>query len=153
MKKILGALILFWFGFTTALAGDKIYQWVDENGVKHYSDVAPEGDQEVTVTQAQDGAQPDTGGVRNRKNFDKLVEQLNKETAASEAESKRRLEAEERRQRQEAEKKRQARLEKERKAILKQIELVEKRALSPTFTEGMRKAQLEKLKKQLQQLQ
>ena len=152
MDRIFMALALLWFGFSSASAGDVIYQWVDEKGVKHFSDVAPEGNRKVTVVPGQGQSRPDPESDKQRKSFDSLVEQLNKETAASEAERKRRLEAEERQHQREAEAKRREQLEKKRKAILKEIEMIEKRALSPTFTEGMRKARLEKLKKQLQEL-
>ena len=145
-------MLIFTFYVSIAAAGDKIYQWVDENGVKHYSDVPPETGREVTVREGAGRNRDDYDADDRRKNFDRMVEQLNKEMEISEAQRKRELKAIREKEHLEAEKKRQAELEKKRSKILKEIEMLEKRAMSPTFTEGMRKAQIDKLKKQLQEL-
>jgi hypothetical protein len=131
-----------------------IYTWVDSEGKQHFSDEPPP-DTITEYKETQTG--PDSPGQTNppperRDSYDQMVEKAKKE--ALQSEQQRRKEAKTRaiQEKREAEKRRKARIEPERRRLEQAIKDVENRALSPTFSMGMKKAQIEKLRKELEQL-
>ena len=64
--------VLFIFFYPLALDAD-IYTWTDENGVKHYSNTAPEQDAEV-MKENQSSGSPETTHERQYSNDNKNVE-------------------------------------------------------------------------------
>jgi hypothetical protein len=131
-----------------------IYTWIDTEGKRHFSDEPPPD----TVTDyKKTQTDPDSPGQTNlsperRVSYDQMVEKAKKE--ALQSEQQRRIEAQSRaiQEKLEAEKRRKARIEPERQRLEQAIKDLENRALSPTFSMGMKKAQIEKLRKKLEAL-
>jgi predicted nuclease with TOPRIM domain len=131
-----------------------IYTWIDSEGKQHFSDEPPP-DTVTEYKEIQTG--PDSPGQKNlpperRGSYDQMVEKAKKE--ALQSEQQRRKEAKTRaiQEKREAEKRRKARIEPERRRLEQAIKDLENRALSPTFSMGMKKAQIEKLRKELEKL-
>jgi hypothetical protein len=131
-----------------------IYTWTDSEGKKHFSDQPPP--QTVTEFKKMEAAPGATGQTDDssarRQSYDRMIEEARKESRRSE-ELRRRVEkAREIEEKRKAEEKRRAAIEPERQRIEKEIQDIENRALSPTLTKGMKEAQIEKLRKELEAL-
>jgi hypothetical protein len=138
-----GLIILVVSG--TAHAGT-VYQWTDENGVRHFSNT---------------GAPPDVGNVDTTD--EKLVAPEEEESTAQEAQQEQeevlsnapetQEETAEPTLREQVEQIQQERMsrqvEDERQRLQAEIRQIEGRGLGTGFTEGMRAAQLEPLREQL----
>jgi chromosome segregation ATPase len=148
MKKI--AMILVTLMILAGSAnGGTIYIWTDENGVKRFSDAPPPKGIENYETAVGSTSKPAEG---QREGLTKMLEEQEQQSreedvkkeaaeAAQAAEQKRKAQAEEK-----------ARIQPERDRLQKQINDLQNRALSPTFTEGMRQNQIEKIQKQIDAL-
>lgn len=136
-----------------AIAG-AIYTWIDSEGKQHFSDQPPPdtvADFNATRTA------PDSPGQTNqpperRLSYDQMVEKARKEALRSEQQRRKEAAARAIQEKREAEKRRMARIEPERRRLEQAIEDLENRALSPTFSMGMKKAQIKNLRKELETL-
>lgn len=149
-------VVLVWAAAqATPQAAQTIYTWTDANGVRHYTTSAPPADAvdpEIYIQGGNETGPADQGNAR-RESFDNMVERARIEAERLEQE---RLEAERTRERQEreaAEKRRQAELAAKRRALQEKIDALRGRALSPTFSQGMRDSQIEALQAQIDQLE
>ena len=148
MKKI-AATVLVLCMLTTPVIADTIYIWTDERGVKRFSDQPPEG---VENFESVDGT-ASKPGEQTRPGLERLVEEVRRENE----------EADRRRQKQEilrkadekrkAEEQKNARIEAERARLQKQIDELNNRALSPTYTQGMRDNQIRMIQEKINALQ
>ncbi len=150
----LGACLAAWLIIAAGqLPADTIYSWTDEQGVKHFSNTPP-SDQNIqfseTESQSETPADSETG--QRRDTYDQMVESAHQE--AGELERKRRLEAEEAAARKEQEQRRRLEAQKaaERQRLEDQIRQLRQRALSRTYSEGMRSAQIRALEDQIREL-
>jgi hypothetical protein len=128
--------------------GDTIYIWTDKNGVKRFSDQPPAGGEEFETVQGEK-AETEKDNREGLQQMFQQVEQENREAEQrrAEREAERKAEAERR-----AEAAKQARIQAERDRLQEQIDALNKRALSPTFTQGMRDNQIKALQEQIDQL-
>jgi valyl-tRNA synthetase len=135
-------------------AAGTIYSWVDADGRQRFSDQPPPNTVKdyKTIQTAPSTSGTSNSPAQRRSSYDQMVENARQES--QQTEQKRREEAEARalQEKREAEAQHKARTEPERQRINNEIKELEKRALSPTFSPGMKQAQIEKLRKQLKQL-
>lgn len=133
---------------TVPAFGDTIYIWTDKDGVKRFSDQPPTDVQEFETIQGEAAGAEDQNREGLQQMFDQ-VEQENREAEQrrAEEEAERQAEAERR-----AAEKREAKIKAQRDQLQQQIDALNKRALSPTFTQGMRDNQINELQKQIDEL-
>lgn len=155
MYKIILAVAIValqWLPISTY--ADTIYSWKDKDGIMRYSnDPPPEG---VTAFQVSASEETDAGdpasGDKRRTSYDTMVEKASQEADRSRQEREAREAAEAAEKKRLAEQKRQERLQAERERLKKQIEAVKNRAVSPTYPNGMKQAQIEALAKEIEKL-
>jgi hypothetical protein len=138
----MGLLFLLIAGMVQA---GTVYYWTDENGVRHFSNTGPPDDAQDVGTQTETrsnpvfATEPDpiTDNEPNQVSSDtQEVQESSSPTFRERAEA--------------AQQERIARqAEDERRRLQAEIEQVEQRSLSRTFTEGMRDARLNPLRQQL----
>lgn len=136
-----------------AIAGT-IYTWIDSEGEKHFSDEPPPAavtDFEKIQTAPNSSGQTNLSPER-RADYDQMVEKAKREALQSEQQRRKEAAARAIQEKREAEKQRRARIEPERQRLEQAIKDLQNRALSPTFSMGMKKAQIEKLRKELDKL-
>lgn len=133
-----------------ALQADTIYRWTDEQGVQRFSNhPPPEGIEKFEKIESQPEPSKAEGNVEKRRpGYDRMLQeashqmqQQEKQRQAKAAEEKRKAEA-----------LRQEEIQNERRRLEQQIETIEKRALGPHFSKGMKKAQIDEIKKQIEAL-
>lgn len=137
-----------------AIAGT-IYSWTGPDGRQHFSDKPPPdtiSDYKVLET-VPDASGPQPPSEKRRSSFDQMVEKAGHEAKQMEQQRRKAAEARAAEQKREAEARRKARIEPERQRIQKAIQALENRALSPTFSMGMKNAQIEALRKELKKLE
>ncbi len=130
------------------VAADTIYIWTDENGVKRFSNQLPEG---VEDYETEQGASLDGEGGE-RPEFDRMIEEVKQQNRQSDIEreeeaARRKAEAE-----RKAKEEKEARIAAERARLQEQIDALNNRALSPTFTQGMRDHQIRQIQEQIDAL-
>jgi type IV secretory pathway VirB10-like protein len=131
-----------------------IYTWIDSEGKQHFSEEPPPDtvtEYKKTQTEPPFPGQTQLSPER-RVSYDQMVEKAKKEALQSEQQRRKEAEARAIQEKREAEKRRKARIEPERRRLEQAIKDLENRALSPTFSMGMKKAQIEKLRKELEKL-
>lgn len=148
MKKIAAALILVLMIGTYA-SGGTIYIWTDENGVKRFSDQPPPEGIEDYQTAEGSVAKPDEG---EREGLRQMLNEVEAQKRESERKEEAQAAARAEEQKREAEAQRRAETQAEREQLQKQISDLRKRALSPTFTQGMRDHQINEIQKQIDAL-
>jgi uncharacterized protein YlxW (UPF0749 family) len=141
-------------GFAPPVIAETIYTWTDSEGKQHFSDEVPP---EAVTNYKEIQTAPDSSGrsdasPERRTSYDFMVEKAKREASQSEQQRRKEAEAREKEEKREAELRRKARIEPERRRLEQAIKGVENRALSPTFSMGMKKAQIEKLRKELEEL-
>jgi hypothetical protein len=155
MYKIILAVTIValqWMPISTY--ADTIYSWEDQDGIMRFSnEPPPEGvaASEVTTLEADDASDPASGNKR-RSSYDAMVEKASREADRSRQEREAREAAEAAEKKRLAEQKRQERIQAERERLNKQIEAVKNRAVSPTYPNGMKQAQIEALAKEIEKL-
>ena len=131
-----------------------IYTWIDSEGKQHFSDHPPP---DTVADFNETRTAPDSSGQTNlsperRGSYDQMVEKARKDALQSEQQRRKEAEARAIQEKREAEKQRMARIEPERRRLEQAIEDLQNRALSPTFSMGMKKAQIKKLREELEKL-
>ena len=128
--------------------GDTIYIWTDKKGVKRFSDQPP-ADVEKFETVQGEAAGAENENREGLQQMFNQVEQENREAdqRRAEKEAARKAEAE-----RKAEAAKEARIKAERNRLQQQIDALNKRALSSTFTQGMRDNQIKPLQEQIDKL-
>jgi len=135
----------------TAPAGT-IYTWTDADGVKHYSNAQPPEDNENVQT-IEEVPYDQAGAVRIRQEYDRMVEEAS-ENADRHFDQQAREKARQQKERQQQQQEEKERRIGEQRAVLeKQIEAIGNRALSPTFTQGMRDNLIRQLQEKIDQLE
>lgn len=147
MKKIAALLIVAFMLAAPAIA-DTIYIWTDEKGVKRFSNQPPEGVENFdTVEGSSSKAEEQT-----RPGLEQLVEEVRRENQ----EAERRREQEETLRKAEETRKateeKNTKIQAERARLQKQIDELNNRALSPTYTQGMRDNQIRMIQEKIDAL-
>jgi hypothetical protein len=153
-KSFVFFLILLFFPSCWTSAGE-IYVWTDAKGVKRFSDhPPPKNVSDVQVIDSVPASDPpDTHQPIVREEYRRMMEAVNEENRQNELEKQQKAEelAAERRKKEEAAK--QSRIDAERQRLQDQIDALTNRALSPGFTEGMRKNQINSIQRQMDQME
>jgi len=150
MRRILCILIISLFVATPVLA-ETIYIWTDENGVKRFSNVQPEGVENYETARSI-GSEEDTDDD-TRPGLKKMVNDVEKENRAADQSKAAEQAREEREDAAQKQAEQDAKNEAERARLQKKIDEINNRALSPTFTQGMRDNQIEEIQKQIDALE
>lgn len=148
MKKMALALIMLLIAAASAYGGT-IYIWTDENGVKRFSDAPPPKGIENYETAEGSTSKPAEG---QREGLTKMLEEQKQQSQEEDAKKEAEEAAREAEQKRNAQAEKKAKTQPERDHLQKQINDLQNRALSPTFTEGMRQNQIEKIQKQIDAL-
>lgn len=137
------------------ISADTIYSWKDKDGnLKFSNEPPPEG---ITVYQTTESPPTDSNNQnsnnKRRPSYDKMVEQSIKDANASSAKRKKEALARDAAKKKAMEAERKERMLAERKRIEQQIQAIKNRAVSPTYSNGMKQAQIEELEKKIQKLE
>jgi len=126
-----------------------IYIWTDADGVKHFSDQPP-----PAGTENYDVAQGviDSSGSDQREGFKQMMQEVEQDNqqADQEREVKKAEQAAAEKEKKLTEE--QKRKEAELYRLQQKIDALNNRALSPTFTQGMRQAQIEEILKEMEKI-
>jgi cell division septum initiation protein DivIVA len=156
MKAIMVAVALLAVGLLlgATASSDTVYRWTDEKGVQRFSnEPPPEGVENFQKFQSQP-TQPDGSGAGDsrRPSYDQMVQKASQSADHMEQQRKAQAAARAAEQKRLAEERRQAKIQAERSRLLQRIEAIKIRAVSPTFPMGMKQAQIDKIKKQIDAL-
>jgi hypothetical protein len=154
MKAILLLAVATGFLWAAGIQADIIYTWTDSNGIQRYSDTPPAGVENYQRIDAPD-LRPDSPDADNqrRSSYDRMVHQAVQESRQQEEERKAEEAARAAEEERIAKELHQKKIEAERSRLLQQIEAIKKRAVSPTYPPGMKKAQIDKIQKQIDALE
>lgn len=154
MKKAALFIIIALFLTPSFADAETIYTWKGKDGVMKFSDEPPPEDvkdYKTLKTPDTEAKDPASTGQR-RSSFDQMVQQASKEADASneqrikeaavKAQEKQRIEEE----------KQTAQRQAERKRLESEIEAIKRRAVSRTYPNGMKQAQIEALRKEIEKL-
>ncbi|MFO7713098.1 DUF4124 domain-containing protein [Desulfosarcina sp.] len=151
-RMIILGLTAWFFLLGNAVVAETIYTWTDADGVRRFSNSQPpEG---VAVVETIEGIQGDTGGAdQNRQAYDRMVEEASQnadrhfeqqaeaKAQAAEAERARQMEAQDRR------------IEAERDKLQAEINAIDGRGLSTTFSAGMKENLIQQVQEKLDLLE
>jgi len=138
---------------TPATAGT-IYSWTDAEGKQHFSDKQPpETIKNYKVIKTKPNASDKKAQASERRSsYDSMADRARQESDQLDQQRRAEDKAREIQEKQEAEARRKAKNEPELRRLEKAIKDLENRALSRTFSQGMKNAQIEALRKQIKQL-
>jgi hypothetical protein len=137
------------------VSSDTIYSWTDNKGVQQYSnEPPPEGVKNFKTidSQAIPPNSPEASDQR-RPSYDQMVRQASQAADQMELQRKAQAAARAAERKRLAEERRKAKIQAERSRLLKQIEAIKNRAVSRTYPMGMKEAQIDKIKKQIDALE
>ncbi len=138
----LAALIILFS--TGMLNAQNVYEWTDENGVRHFSNTGAPADVDEVDTTAEKVTPPAVEEQEAQEAAGEENEVLSNAPPSGSPSQTVRERAEEAQREQVAK-----RAEDERQRLQNEISQIEQRGLSRTFTEGMRANQLQPLREQL----
>lgn len=128
---------------------ETIYTWTDQDGSLMFSNSPPpEGVMDYQTTESE----PTSTGNQRRTSYDQMVESTVRETNAAEAKREEEEAARTAEKALQAEKQRQASIQVERVRLKQQIETIKNRAVSPTYPNGMKQAQIEAITREIEKL-
>ncbi len=155
MKTIMALIIAISALFAAVVPADTIYRWTDEQGVQRFSnDPPPEGIEKFKKSETQASPPQNRSTVEERRpGYDQMVRQASAEARQLEHQRKAEAAAEASEKKRLAEAQRKQKIQAERNLLEQQIEAIKNRALSPTFPPGMKQAQIDKIKKQIEALE
>jgi superfamily I DNA and RNA helicase len=139
----------------SSIDAETIYTWKDKDGVMKFSNEQPPEDVAdfKTIVTPDAEANDSAPEARRRSSFDQMVKQAS-EAAHISNEQRIRIAAEKAAKQQRIAKEQQeAQRQAERKRLESRIEAIEKRAVSRTYPNGMKQAQIEALRKEIEKLE
>lgn len=133
------------------VAAGTIYRWTDVDGVQRYSNAhPPEGAENVTTIDEVQGDQ--TSGDQIRQEYDRMVEEASQEADRHfEEQAERKSKARQAAQQQKQENHTQQ-LEQKRQQLQKEIEAIQNRGLSRTFSEGQKEYLIKQIQDKIDQI-
>ena len=152
MKTAISWIILMLLVFPITSVAETIYSWTDENGVTRFSNGSPP--ENVKAYKVIETSPADSSGFesdnKRRSSYDQMIDRAVEDGKASE-EKRKKEEADKAAEKVRAlETQKEANRQAERKQLEAQIEAIKKRAVSPTFPNGMKQAQIDALKKKIE---
>jgi hypothetical protein len=154
MKKAILLIIVALFWLPIFVGAETIYTWKDKDGVLRFSnEPPPEHIEEYQITEsAGTGSQSNEQSNQRRSSYDTMVRRATIDADASREKREKEAAAKAAEKKRIAEEKEQARIAAERKRLEEQINAIKNRAVSPTYPYGMKQAQIEALKKEIEKL-
>ena len=156
MTKAIIWIGLFILVLPFTIGADTIYTWTDENGVTRFSNESPPENiktfkviESVPSPAPAPSSESDPGNKR-RSSYDQMIERVVGESKAAEEKRIQDAAQKEAEKKRELEAQREANRSAQRKQLEAQIEAIKKRAVSPTFPNGMKQAQIDALKKKIE---
>lgn len=147
MKKIAALVIVACMLAAPAIA-DTIYIWTDEKGVKRFSNQPPEGVENFETVEGT-RSKPEE---QTRPGLEKLVEEVKRENQETERQREQEEALRKAEEKRKAAEEKNTRVQTERAQLQKQIDELNNRALSPTFTQGMRDNQIRMIQEKMDAL-
>lgn len=145
-------VILMVFSITSVQA-EKVYMWTSPEGTRHFSnEPPPEGTKNVEIVESIQP--PDAGAAghtvdHNRQAYDKIVEKAKSEARQMETDRKAKKAAVDAEKKRRIEQERDARINAERAKLQKEIDAINARGLSPTFSQGMKDNLIKKVQNRI----
>ena len=153
MKRAAISVFVVMFWVCPCLAGENIYTWTDNNGVKRFSDRQPDGVKHYdTIRISPDQSKYGASDGGSRSEYDQMIEKVRQEQQQTEQE---RIQAgadratEEKRD-EDAHKK--ERIEAERRQLQEKIDDLKKRPTGRAYSQSLKNARIEEIEKQLDKL-
>lgn len=155
MKKTTLLIIIALFLIPSLIGAETIYTWKDKDGVMKFSNEQPPEDVTDYKTIVTPDAEADNSAQegQRRSSFDQMVRQASEAANISNEQRTKRASEKAAEQRRLAEEQQEARRQAERKRLESQIEAIKKRAVSKTYSNGMKQAQIEALRKEIEKLE
>lgn len=155
MKKTTLLIIIALFLIPSLISAETIYTWKDKDGVMKFSNEQPPEDVTDYKTIVTPDAEADNSAQegQRRSSFDQMVRQASEAANISNEQRTKRASEKAAEQRRLAEEQQEARRQAERKRLESQIEAIKKRAVSKTYSNGMKQAQIEALRKEIEKLE
>jgi hypothetical protein len=155
MKTIMVLSITLSLLLVATVSADTIYGWTDKQGVQRFSnDPPPEGVENFEKFDSQPSPSQYQGNANERRSsFDRMVQKASVETQQLEHQREAEAAAQAAEKKRIAEAQRKEKIQSERNRLDQQIEAINKRALGPTYTQGMKQAQIGRIKKQIDALE
>ena len=129
---------------------DTLYKWIDRNGVQKFSNQPPPAEIESYEVIEGVGETEKDGG--ERASYQMMMERVQEENRRSEVLEKQKAQERADKEKHKAESEREKRIDEEKQRLERRIDEIKNRALGPNFTEGMRRAQIEEIQKQIDEL-
>ena len=135
-----------------SVSAGTIYTWTDADGIKRFSNSKPPADAK-NVRTIEEVPYDQAGADQRRQAFDRMVQEASREADLhfKQQAEKKAQQAEARQRQQEAEKAQQIAIEKAK--LLKEIEAIQRRAFSPTFTKGMQDNLIREVQEKIDRLE
>lgn len=149
---IISGLTVLLFLFGSTVSANTIYTWTDADGVKRYSNSQPPEDA-VNVQTIEEIQYDQDNDNQRRQEYDRMVEDASQSADRhfEEQAEKEKRQAEARQQREQEMKNQQ--IEKARAELLKEIDDLQKRGYSATFTQGMKENLIKAVQEKIDQLE
>ncbi|MDA8138431.1 MAG: DUF4124 domain-containing protein [Desulfobacteraceae bacterium] len=149
MKKTIAAAAALLILAGAAFA-DSIYVWTDEKGVKNFSDQPPEGVKNYQKIENDGTETPSDENLRPK--YQEMLERVKQESSESDQRKAQEAAARQAEEERAAQAQKDAKKQAERDRLQKQIDELKNRAVSPTFSKGMRDNLIQELQKQIDAL-
>ncbi len=135
------------------LPADTIYMWIDDQGIKHFSNLPPpKGVGQTFKIETRTSTLPCEGSKPRRRAYDQMVEEYQDQAAQMENDSRRAIERQSAREQLNRKDQLDEKVRYERQRLEYQIQQLRRRAVSPTYSQGMRSGQIQALEEQRQML-
>lgn len=143
-------IIIALFCLPVSSGAETIYTWKDKDGVLKFSNEPPP----EHIAEYQTTKSADTGPQSNqrRSSYDEMVKRASKDADAARVKREKEATAKAAEEKRIAEEKERARIAAERKRLEEQIKVIKNRAVSPTYPNGMKQAQIEAITKEIEKL-
>ena len=154
LRLILAGVISWVAAISPLSAGETIHTWTDSEGVRHFSTSAPPEDaqnHEIFI-QGDNGPADNAQVDMRRPSYNNMVDEVRVEANRLEQERLQSEKEKKKREKKAAQKRRQDAIEAKRLELQKKIDALMGRALSPTFSKGMRDSQIKAIREQIKQL-
>jgi hypothetical protein len=146
-SKLILALFLILAG-TTAEA-DTLYKWTDSDGVPRFSNQPPPPEVD-SYEVIETGPSPEM--EQERSSYRIMMDRVQEENRQRELLERQMAQMREKEEKSRAEAEHEQRIQAQRQQLQQKIDEINRRALGPHFTEGMRRAQIEEIQKKIDEL-
>ncbi len=151
MKSTIIVFLSLWLCMITGAYADTIYTWTDHDGTQHYSNTPPPED--IKQFKALESKETSESSPARRPGYDRMVQQSTTEADRIEQQRRDREKALENERMRADRIRRKAQIESKRRALEQKIEAIQKRAVSPSYPQGMKAAQIQQIQNQIKQLE